>query len=334
MTRAVGCDLSRYNVSFDPAKATEPIDFAFQKATQGALYVDLLYEYIWQGVKQIPVRGAYHYQTGASWLAQADHFLATAERHDYHIHALDLEQYGNIYNDTFFADAKRIIDRWRAVSDKKVVIYTNGSTYDQFYLSLLKLYGEAGASWLDAIPLWIASPTIAGLPILPKYRTNKDWLIHQYNWKGLPSRWGTGGTAVDENVFCGDMNTFASYFGLGSVILPPVVIPPGEQMKGIVKTGYTLNVRDASNAIIGSLKVNDTVYGDVTNNRIYYARIYRANGTIENTAPCSSAVSDGAGVFWMTLTASPAPAPVEITLTHTVEVYSDGSLKVDGISFE
>jgi len=207
MTRAIGCDLSRYNISFDPNLATGAIDFAIQKATEGTSYVDLKYEEIWQGVQKITVRGAYHYQrSDMSWKAQADHFLDTAARHDYHLYALDLEEVGNTYSDTFFADAKRILDYWRAVTDKKVVLYTNGSTYNQFYLALLKLYGEAGVSWLDGTSLWIASPTLAGAPYLPKYRTNQDWFIHQYSWTGLPSRWGTGGTRVDENVFCGDVN--------------------------------------------------------------------------------------------------------------------------------
>jgi lysozyme len=217
----VGCDLSRYNESFDPDTATEPIDFAIQKATQGMAYVDKKYEEIWQGVKKVAVRGAYHYQDNSSWLAQADHFLETAAKHDYHIYALDLEEYDNEYTDTFFADAKRIIDHWRAnARNKTVILYTNGSTYDQLHLSLGRLYGLAVAKdWLNSVPLWIASPTVMGAPVLPKYR--KDWFIHQYSWSGSILRWGTGGTRVDENIFNGTREQFQSYFHLTEVPQPP-----------------------------------------------------------------------------------------------------------------
>lgn len=219
MTYAIGCDLSRYNKGFNPELATGPIDFAIQKATEGHTYIDLEYENIWQGVKQIPVRGAYHYQrSGFSWEAQAEHFLDAAGRHDYHIHALDLEEVNNDYSDTFFADAKRIIDYWRNYSLKKAVLYTNGSTYIQMYYALVRLYGSSRAlEWLDSVPLWIASPSAAGFPIMPKYR--KTWEIHQYTWGGSNTRWGTLGGSVDENVFNGDVAALHSWLGLTST--PP-----------------------------------------------------------------------------------------------------------------
>lgn len=246
MTRAIGADLSRYNISFDPTKATGPINFCFQKATEGYTYVDLEYDNLWQGVQQIPIRGAYCYQrSGLSWIAQADHFLETAARHSYHMHALDLEQYSNTYNDTFFVDARRILEYWREQSNALPILYTNGSTYEEMHLALNRVYGPAGGAWLDSVPLWLSSPATAGAPFMPRYRT-KGWDVHQYTFTGLPSRWGTGGTRVDENVFDGTVEEMRAWLGLGS--LPPTDPPEQEQpMKYIVVWENGCNTRPEPN---------------------------------------------------------------------------------------
>lgn len=257
---AIGCDLSRYDVSFDPQLATGPIDFAFQKATEGMSYVDSKYEEIWQGVKQIPVRGAYHYQlSGLSWIAQADHFLEITAKHDYHIYALDVEEYGNTYTDTYFADCKRVVDYWRKNANKKILIYTNGSTYTQMYLAMARLYGATyTANWMNGVDLWIASPTTAGAPWLPKGR--EKWTFHQYSWGGLPSRWGTGGTRVDENVFNGDLPALYQWLEMEA---PSPIEPPTETeeiiMQGTIKA-FT-NIRASYNK--NSTDLGDLLTGDI-----------------------------------------------------------------------
>jgi lysozyme len=332
----LGPDISLYQ---DNNTTPAQIDFRKMKAA-GASFViiragqntwidpDWQYNYIEAKKAGLP-RGAYfYYDSRVTPESQAALFLSLVDGNYPELGIwLDLEEkYLGAYRG--WANWKRCLDILKARAPR-VGIYTGPS-----YWKENRPLGATYLNYFKSFPLWIANYEVSQ-PIIPAPWTPDECVFWQYGTPSIGPEYGVESIEIDMNYFNGDAAAFASYFGLGSVTLPPVVIPPGEQMKGIVKTGYSLNIRDASNAIIGSLKVNDTVYGDVTNNRIYFSKIYRANGTIENTAPCSSAVSDGAGVFWMTLTASPAPEPpAEITLTHTVEVYSDGSLKVDGISFE
>lgn len=318
---AVGADLSRYNVFFNPDAATSPIDFVFQKATQGITYIDTSYEEIWRGVQKVGIRGAYHYQSsGFSWEAQAKHFLEVANRHDYHIYSLDMEEYGNDYTDTFFIDAKRIIDYWRANSDKKVVLYTNSSSYNSMYHALVRAYGSPAKTWMDELPLWLASPSSAGSPILPPNRLT--WQFHQYSWIGDPTRWGTGGTRVDENVFNGDVNQLNQWLGItGSSGGEGEIMT--QRYKVTRPNGCNIRTdHNTSSQIVGVLPV-DTEF-DVTEHYVPTSPLQEDWGkTVNNT--------------WVALTyaAQPRvvllpPPPTGVVKTHDIEVWSDGSLKIDG----
>ena len=93
-------------------------------------------------------------------------------------------------------------------------------------------------------------------------------------------------------------------------------------MKGVVKTGYVLKVRDIVGADTGDkLFAGDTFYGNIEHNRISYNKIYRANGaTVGFSEPHNSAVGDGI-TEWMTLTneAEPTPPPVPDAVRLVIE---------------
>lgn len=318
---ARGIDISRYNVSFDPTKATTQIDFIVQKATEGISYVDLAYETLWSGVQQVPIRGAYHYQRSEmSWLAQAEHFLNTQAKHDYHILALDLEGYGNLYSDTFFADTKRIIDHWRQYAPKqKIILYTNLDGYKQLYYSLIRSYGSGIVSWLDGVPLWLASPGAAGSVPLPPYR--KTWEIHQYSWNGVPSLYGMGGTRVDENVYNGTVEQMSAWLGLSGTIIPPDV--GGEMKAGVILAG--LNIRTGpgvSYADIGDLKFGDAVFGDLdtVSNWFHFNKIIRKTGVVEIVDGWASATSPA----YMTIVDIPTSSdPNNPNTVESTDVWKD-----------
>lgn len=215
MTNAIGCDVSRYQITFNPAIATGAINFAIQKISEG-LYIHTGLETMWAGVKQIPIRGAYHYQrSGQAWQAQADLFLSLAQAKSFHIYALDLEGYGNIVDAAMLLDTQRIINYWIANTNKRVVLYTNISYYNQLKIIV-------GTDWLNSIPLWIAYPNHdPGNPVLPVSRAT--WSIHQYSWTGQAARWGTGAN-TDEDIFNGTVEQMRTWAG---VIDAP---PTGETM--------------------------------------------------------------------------------------------------------
>ena len=218
-----GVDVSRWNVFFDPDLSEHQIDFAIQKLTEGTSYIDLALEEIWSGVAKVPVRGGYHYQrSGYSWQAQADHFLNVAARHDYHIYALDMESVNNTYNDTFFADGRRIIDYWRSHSNKRVLLYTNGSTYKLFAAAIKRLYAD-GQAWLDSLDFWYAWPSLtASEPILPT--GCNAWKLWQYRWDG--KNYGVNNN-IDVNKFNGTLNQLHAWSGVTTVPEPP---PDGGNM--------------------------------------------------------------------------------------------------------
>jgi len=223
-----GVDVSRWNVFFDPDLSQHPIDFAIQKLTEGTSYIDLALEEIWKGVAKVPVRGGYHYQrSGYSWKAQADHFLNVASRHDYHIFALDMESINNTYNDTFFADGRRIIDYWRTQSNKRVLLYTNGSTYKLFAAAIKRLYSD-GQTWLDNLDFWYAWPSLtASEPILPT--GCNAWKLWQYRWDG--KNYGVNNN-IDVNKFNGTLEQLHAWAGV--TVTPP---PPGDKMTYLEAVG-------------------------------------------------------------------------------------------------
>ncbi len=110
MSRAHGVDLSRWDVAFDPAKATGQIDFAIMKASEGT-FRDSKFAEIWAGVQKVPIRGAYHYlRSGMDWQAQADFFISVVKGFDFHLYALDYEVTGNTMNATLAGRAQKSID--------------------------------------------------------------------------------------------------------------------------------------------------------------------------------------------------------------------------------
>lgn len=229
--RAQGVDLSHWDQWFKPETATKRIDFAFMKCTEGTRFVDYMADEIWSGVKQIPVRGGYHYQrSGMSWVAQADHYLTIASKYDFHVHALDAEEYGNVYNDTFFADTRRIIDRWRLkVPTKKVIYYSNWNTYKQLYAAIVRLYPD-GKQWMDDLDFWYAWPSsILTEPVLPL--TRNTWQFWQKSWIGKPEEWGAG-SFVDLNEFNGTPKDLWVWAGLSEQ--PPVEPEPEPEPPPIV----------------------------------------------------------------------------------------------------
>jgi GH25 family lysozyme M1 (1,4-beta-N-acetylmuramidase) len=235
-----GVDISRWNVYFTPETSAHKIDFAFQKLTEGVSWIDPKVDELWNGVKQIAVRGGYHYmRSGQSWAAQVNNFLSVFNTHDYHVAIADLESNNgdNVVNDTLFADTRRWIDGVRLATKKKVVLYTNLSTYTLFAAGIKRLYPD-GQTWLANLDFWIAYPSLTATePPLPSGRT---WTLWQYRWDGK----GYGTDKVDVNRFNGSLQQLYTWAGVTGEPEPPP--EPTGNYKGTV-TATRLNFRPAPN---------------------------------------------------------------------------------------
>jgi GH25 family lysozyme M1 (1,4-beta-N-acetylmuramidase) len=223
--RAHGVDLSHWDVSFDPAKATGVIDFAIQKVSEGVI-VDPMVNAIWSGVQKVPIRGAYHYlRSGINWQTQANVFLAAVSLHDFHLYALDFEGTGNQMGAGFADITHQWIDYVIAKTGKRVLLYTNPAHYD----ADLWPYGD----WMKDYPLWLAQYWTANVgparnPSLPKKRKAGDWAIYQYasevNFAGHAKEYGTPVNSIDLNVFNGTAAEMRAWAGVGAAPVP--VSPP------------------------------------------------------------------------------------------------------------
>lgn len=239
--RAQGIDGARYWGSFKPELAKKPVDFIIIKATEGTSYIDTALQVNWEGAKQIPVRGMYHYQRhGMSWLSQAEFFLRTVAPYDIQLLALDVEEKNNeeVFAvgatkaaDQFFSDTYRIIELWRyREPTSKVLLYTSLNIYQNYLAPAIKrVYGLHGVQWLeDTVELWLAvynGQGVDGNPTQPSNRTT-PWRIWQYSSNGRKEDYGTQGD-VDLNVFNGTKEEL--YHWVGNASPPPVIEPPAPE---------------------------------------------------------------------------------------------------------
>lgn len=218
--RSRGIDVSKYDQSFDPDKATETIDFVIQRASYG-LVKDELFDLINTGVQKVGARLAYHYlRSDYDTNAQVARFLDTTNGKNFHAYVCDFEQY---YNTMDVAFAKKAWDFVKAVvltTGKRCLIYTNYYGYKDYLVPSEKAYG---INW-NLADFWIANypsvPDPEGTPPNPPGRT-AGWSFWQYSSKGNGALYGLGRTtAADLDVFNGDKAMLYSWLGIQSTPTP------------------------------------------------------------------------------------------------------------------
>lgn len=215
------------------------------------------------------------------------------------------------------------LQRLSGYSNERIWIYTG-----YFYWLEHRPQSLAQRAFFSKYPLWLAyytdKPAYAQCP--------SDWeepVLWQEGTPAIGLAAGAQSKEIDRNRFNG--NDLAKHFG-GVQPTPPLT---GADMKGVVKAGFTLKIRNAAGEDTGLKLYNgDTVYGEVRENRIYYGKVYPSTAPIYVPAfgECNSAVRD-ATAEWMTLTNEPEPVTppsTTITIKHTIDVYTDGSVKLDG----
>lgn len=148
--RAYGIDMSRYQVTFNPAAAVPGLlDFGIIKATEGNNYKDPQFEGLYTGISQLTAQGAYHYlKSNVSAASQVNWFLNTITGKQFQMLVLDFEGYGNVLNDAF---VKILYDALLLVSashpEAKTLLYTNPNTYNTvIYPAAIRLWGWDGKS--------------------------------------------------------------------------------------------------------------------------------------------------------------------------------------------
>jgi len=242
--RARGIDISYYDISFDPNKAIQPIDFVIQRVSYGALngmtYSDPAFKILLPNVKKVGICGGYHYlSTQSGWKAQADFFLTMIRDCEYDFYALDFESAFNQITSKFSKDANSWMEYIFQKTGKKVLFYTNPSLYDSY-----------GWAYCSRWPLWLAQywkyPSPTKNPRMPRKRSSDNWTIYQYaseiNYPGHAKEYGCGANSVDINVFNGTVEDMQKWLDE-----PTIELPVTRNREGNINTIFGLNVRDQPN---------------------------------------------------------------------------------------
>ena len=186
-----GIDVSHHQVTINwDTVATQKIDFAFIKATEGRNFRDSCFTQNWQALKRIKIRrGAYHFfHPNLSAQLQAENFINTVDIHFGDLPpVLDFEVINNVPKTKIIQQLQTWLDLIEAHYKIRPIIYTNQKLYFNYLINHFKEY-----------PIWMARYNT----IEPNMLSSKEWSFWQYGNKGTVK--GIDGF-VDLNVFKGNL---------------------------------------------------------------------------------------------------------------------------------
>lgn len=200
-----GVDVSSYQGTVNwHTLASQGVDFAFIKATEGSLLQDKQFAANWNGALEAGVRpGAYHFLSYDSpGQTQADNFIAMVPDTQGALPpVVDIEFYGEyLEQPPEKAQVQAILDplleRLEEHYGVKPILYV---TYRSYYSYL------TDSKYAD-YPVWCSSPIV--FPLVPR------WDFWQYSHSAQLEGYHGAQTLIDLNVFRGSREQFEA-FGLG-----------------------------------------------------------------------------------------------------------------------
>ena len=252
MTRPQGIDISKYQESFDPGIASEPIDFIIQRASWGK-YRDEEFVELFQGVKEIERRGAYHYySSNIPWKEQADLFLEISSGKGFKALVVDYEKgYNKLTQRTALELASFLAYLKAQRPNKRILGYSNFYCYRDLIMPYVDL-----SMWDWFFARYPSNPDpqkddpqyLDGMD--PEKRPWKKW---QYSSTGDGSKYGVESTFVDLVVFNGNYDDLDDYFNINQDPPTPPPPPPPVDCTGQIKSGQ-LEVINQAIAALNDLK--------------------------------------------------------------------------------
>ena len=211
MPRSEGNDISKWQVFFDPTLTTELQEFIIQRASWAG-YPDELFEEMFVGVSQFPLRGAYHYySSGIPWLQQAELFKSQVLGRGFRCLVVDYEtKYNNLTERTaleLLAFLRWLRDEFPGV---QIMVYTSVFIYRD--------YIEPWAPEVAEFPWWVArfpntvDPQVDAPDLQEEGLERTDWTFWQYSSKGDGKKYGVGSEFIDLNVFNGTTDELAQFW--------------------------------------------------------------------------------------------------------------------------
>ena len=194
-----GVDVSSYQGDIDwPRLASQDIDFAFVKATEGSGHVDAKFEYNWKGAADAGLRvGAYHFFSfDSSGADQAKNYISHVPVSDSSLPpVVDVEFYGDkaIHppdEQSVLRELTALLDALEKHYGKKPIIYAPDDTFNIYIIQKLEQY-----------PFWTRN--IVTDP------NNTIWSFWQYTSRQKLEGYDGAEEFIDMNVFIGSPDDFA-----------------------------------------------------------------------------------------------------------------------------
>lgn len=199
-----GVDVSSYQGKIDwDVLASEDIDFAFIKATEGSTYTDRCFEDNWKGAIDTDLRvGAYHFFSyDSSGAAQAAHFIATVPKVEGMLPpVVDVEFYGDYFDKP--ANAEIVLPE---LTDLLVALEEHYGMSPIIYVTE-QAYNLYIAGRFSDNDIWFRD--IWSKPTLSDGRSPAFW---QYTNREKLDGYEGKERFIDMNVFCGSEEDFLSY---------------------------------------------------------------------------------------------------------------------------
>ena len=199
-----GVDVSAYQGEIDwQTLASQDIDFAFIKATEGSSFTDKRFAYNHREALKTDIRiGAYHFfsfESGGD--TQAAHFIETVEKTENMVPpVIDVEFYGDFNAEN--VDKEKIISELKAMADMLCshygtppIIYTAEEEY--------ALFIEGG---FESNPIWIR-----GVYSKPQISDGRVWTFWQFTNRAKLDGYNGDERFIDMNVFNGSFEEFQSF---------------------------------------------------------------------------------------------------------------------------
>jgi GH25 family lysozyme M1 (1,4-beta-N-acetylmuramidase) len=305
-------------VNFDRMKPL--LDGVIIRAGQRS-WVDSRFKENWQKAKTAGIpRGSYWFYDSRDTPKRQAALWASLVKDDPGelAHAADFEEsYGGPYGSkAHFKEFILEFQRLTGLPDERVMIYTGF-----FYWS-----DRVGNDiFFRRYSLWLAWYGRMENVRVPAPWHESELLFWQYTSSGEGELYGVSSQEIDLNWCALDMAGYSLRFGLGA---PVVVIPPNEG--GIMYRGTTSTIAKIWNAIggqqIGEIRAGETVRGNPPQGDYVFLlepkvgwtkRIWLRDYAPEPVTPPPPPPPD------------PDPEPT-VTLKHTIQTYSDGTIRIDG----
>ena len=220
MTRALGFDLSSWQISYTPP-FIPVVDFAIQRTSYG-LIEDTCLQSMQPGILKAPVKGAFHYLSSAiNWKPQADFFIGLMGG-KYDFFGWDAEKGYNAPTGIFINGILPAIEYICKTTGKPGLLYTNPDMWSSWYLPIQQQLINFLARTDITVGVWIAhywnkpNPQAqANYWTVNKLTENmpQNWKFWQYEQTNQVQQYGINAEAsgLDLDVFDGSAADLATW---------------------------------------------------------------------------------------------------------------------------